>query len=74
MTMFEAFVDEMEKLARINSVQSQQRSERANQGTVTSGGIHRGDMYGESPLLPQREPSPVKPLEKKKGNLHPKSN
>ena len=65
--------DWRKKVAKVNDTASLQRSQRTNQGSVGSSGILRGDMYGEAPLLPQREPSPTKPLEKRKGKTHPKS-
>lgn len=61
------------KVAGVRDTASLQRSQKSHHGTVGSSGILRGDMYGEAPLLPQREPSPTKPLEKRKGKTHPKS-
>jgi len=69
---FDPHHDWRKKIAKIVGTPSQQRLDRSGFGPIESGGIHRGDMYGESPLLPQREPSPVKPLEKRRRRAHPK--
>lgn len=71
--MFDAFLDELQKISKVIDTPSLQRSQQAHQGRVETAGIHRGDMYGEAPLLPKREPSPTKPLEKGRGRAHPKS-
>lgn len=72
MTFFDAFIDELAKIAKIIDTPSQQRLERGGWGPLGSGGIHRGDMYGEGERIQSREPSPTKPLEKTRPKAHPK--
>jgi hypothetical protein len=64
--------DWRKKIAKIIDTPSQQRLERGGRGPIETQGIQRGDMYGDAPLLPQREPPTTKPLEKKRRKPHPK--
>jgi len=71
MTFAHAFFDELQKIAKINDTASQKRLDRGGNLSVSTDGIHPGDMYGNSPLLPQREPSSTRPLEKRRRKTHP---
>lgn len=68
----DAFKDELSKIGKVIDVPSQQRLERGGWGPIESSGIQRGDMYGDAPKVQSREPSPVKPLEKRRRRAHPK--